>query len=332
MPVVIPELVYVVGLLFLVVGYLTARGLLATWTHSIGWMLETLAGSLVFSIPLFFGHKTLDLGGPFRAVDRLVVTALQNWCAGAEIAMGYCLHGMEKTARYFAQAVDYLARETADTFDWLVKVHLPKWLRYAIVAAFPPALIAKLIASAVAHLRPQLVKTVKVIEHAIPNQTIQVIRHAGAVTIPGAWAIPNLIKRVGTLWHWRQSVDRRLHKLEVGVGASAFAVAMANVLGLGSARCLRSGNIGRLARGLCGLERGLLDLLLLGVGEALIVSDLCGFAELMSEATQQMTPVLSEFVTVENALIGCHGADGPRVLEVGALDIPSATPTLALGY
>jgi hypothetical protein len=332
LPVVIPELVYIVGLLFLVVGYVVARGLLATWTHSVGYLLEWLAGSLVFSIPLLFGHKTLDLGGPFRSVDRFVVTALQNWCAGAEIAMGYCLHGMEKTARYMAQAVDYLARETTDTFDWLLNVHLPRWLRYTVVAALPAALIAKMIAAAVAHLKPTVVRTVRVIDHAIPARVTHTIERVGPLAIPGALALPGIIHKVGTLWKWRLHVDKRLHKLEVGVGVTAFAAAMANVLGLPNWRCLTRGNIGRGARAFCGLDRAFLDLLLLGVGEALVVSDLCTFAGLMSDATEAIVPELTAFVAVEDALIGCHGATQLKPWSLPALDLPTSQSTLSLGY
>lgn len=264
LPEIIPELVFVIGLFFAVVGYMVARGLLATWTHSIGYLLQWLAAHARVPVPAGFHTYHVDFGGPFRAVDSWMVTALQNWCAGAEIEMGYCLHGMEKVARFTAAAIDYLARETAQTFDWLLSVHLPKIGAVLHAAAFPLALVRHLIAVAIAHLRPELVKTVKVIEHTV-TRTIPNVAHAvgaGAVALPG-WVI-HLPGRVKGLEGDATRLGRRLRRIERLVGAAAFAGLMANAIGGVTARCIRNGNIGRTARLLCGLDSGVLATLLAG--------------------------------------------------------------------
>jgi hypothetical protein len=59
------------------------------------------------------------------------VTALQTWAAGAEIEMGFFLHGAGRLATLTAQAIDHLAHETAETFEWLVHRHIPRWVKHA---------------------------------------------------------------------------------------------------------------------------------------------------------------------------------------------------------
>src|SRR5207244_3718268 len=81
---------------------------------------------------------------------------------------------------------------------------------------------------------------------------------------------------------WKERVNKRLTKLEVAAGATAFAVLMANVLGV-SARCLRSGNIGKTARKLCGLSSTALNDLLGLLVDVVIFTDICKVIELLNE-------------------------------------------------
>jgi hypothetical protein len=70
------------------------------------------------------------------------------------------------------------------------------------------------------------------------------------------------------------------------------AAAMANVLGLPNWRCLTRGNIGRAARHFCGLDKWLVDLLLLGSVEAFVATDLCEFTHLLGIAAKAQRPRL----------------------------------------
>lgn len=352
MPVVIPELVYVVGLLFAVLGYMVARGLLATWTHSLGYLLQWLAGELTFKVSAGFFSKTIDLGGPFRAADRVIVTALQNWSAGAEVEMGYFLHGSEHLMRMIGQSIDYLATETAQTFDWMTHVSLPRWAKWAALAAVPPALLARLIAHAVAalvHAVPRVVRSIvhetTVVQHRLPaslNRRLTrdeakiaaiaaaVAAAAGTVAIPhvgGAVSPWPAIRGLTRRW-WR--LARRVHRLEALLGVAGLAVAMANVFGLPNWRCLTRGNVGRMMRGVCGMDEALIGFLLSGATEALIVTDICDFAHLLTLATEEVVPALLEVVAVENALIGCHGATAAPPLSVVQLGLPKPAGALAL--
>src|SRR5438477_6701414 len=88
----IPEFGAIAGVFFAVLGVIMARGAIATWTHSFGYLLRWLANELKFSIHVGWFHKTIDLGGPFRAADGWVMTALQDWLRGSEIMLTKCLH------------------------------------------------------------------------------------------------------------------------------------------------------------------------------------------------------------------------------------------------
>lgn len=66
---------------------------------------------------------------------------------------------------------------------------------------------------------------------------------------------------------WRtdiKALKRRLTKVEGLLGVTALAIAMSRVLGV-SSKCLRSGNVGKMARALCGLPSDIFGMLLGGL-------------------------------------------------------------------
>jgi hypothetical protein len=321
-PVVIPDLVLIVGLFFAVVGYLAARGLLATWTHSIGFILQWLAVHARIPIPTGIRTFHVDLGGPFRAVDAWAVSALQAWCDGAEIQMGYCLHGLRKVALYTAQAIDFLARETTQTFDWIEHVRLPKWARWVGAAALPAALIGKMIAQAIAHLRPVIHTTTKVIEHELPRTAVRVLRRAAPIVVPGAIALPRIRAEIFGLTKRNLRLHRRLHRVEALFGVTAMAAAMANVFGLPNWRCLTRGNVGRTARALCGLSPRLLDDLLGVLADVWILENVCSLLPLLETAASDIGAPLVEALTVVGSGL-CKGNAAPGALRGPSARLPS---------
>lgn len=344
MPVVIPELVWVVGLFFAVVGYLMARGSLATYTHSIGYLLKGLESVLKFSAGKGWAKITVDLGGPVRALDRAIVTALQNWCDGAEIQIGYCLHGMAKIARYTAQAIDFLARETADTFDWLVGIHLPKLLRYAVTALFPLPFLYRTIRHLIAAELPKVARLIHAGTHEVTttiNRTVTIphlgelqwihrhwkaltaaVAAVGSLTLPRHALWPAFWREWRTIEAWNKLTQKRIQRLEALLAASGLAVAVANMTGT-RVSCWRGrGNIVRTLRHLCGTPAWLLDLLIVGSIEAFVASDLCGFSDLLIKQAETLRPALMELVDVEDALIGCHGTSKPLVFNLPSASLP----------
>lgn len=331
MPVVIPEVVYVIGLFAALVGYLAARGLLATWTHSLGFLFQWMGAHLNVRIPIpHFRDPHIDLGGPFRAIDSLMVTALQTWAVGAEIEMGYCLHGLEKVFRYMAEAIDILARETTATFDWLVHVRLRDLAKALSLPVLLPLLLPKLLKSLLPYIGHGIVKIVHTVTHEVTHITTRVVRAAGAVVLPSPWALPQFRKKWHELEQWRKVTGWRLARLEGLLAASGLALAVAKLWGVRVSCMKRNGSIARFMRGICGLDKAILDLLLLGTVEAFIVTDLCGFTNLLMRATENVRPALLELVDAEDALIGCHGATKPLALALPPLSLPGVVGGLSL--
>jgi hypothetical protein len=322
-PVVIPELVAVVGLFFAVVGYIVARGLLASYPHSLGFVLQWMGTHLRIKIPLpHIRDIHIDVGKPFREADHAIITALQTWAAGAEIEMGFFLHGAGRLAALTAEAIDHLARETSETFEWLAHRHIPRWVKHAVEIAFPLALLLRLVAHAVRVALPHVRKEIHVVAKALPAQTWHYIVHAAPVVLPKPLGLGNIRAEIRGLTKRNLRITKRLHRLEGLLGVAAMAAAMANVLGLPNWRCLTRGNIGRAARHFCGLDKWLVDLLLLGSVEAFVATDLCEFTHLLGIAAKAQRPALMELVSVENALVGCHGTTSPPLFVLPSADLP----------
>lgn len=301
---------------------LVATGLLTAWGHTFGFVLQWMADNMRFRIPVPFHAIHVDFGGPFRKLDGIVYTALQTWRDGAEIEFSWSLHKMAQTYEWTAEAIDALTRETAETFDRLWHVGLPKWAKWAALAAFPPLLLSKLIAQAVAHLRPEIVKTIKYVDHAVP-QTINQYFKLAADAIPYPPWIIKLPKRVGNLERDVRTLRKALSNPKALIGAVAGAAIMANSLGLGNNwRCVTRGNIGRAARHFCGLDKWIVDLFLLGSIEAFAVTDLCEFSNLLMKQAELIRPVLMKLVDVEDALIGCGGTTKPMLFKLPAATLP----------
>jgi hypothetical protein len=314
-PEAILPLVYVIGIFFAVVGYAFARGALATWGNSVGYLLQWLATHARIDFSVLHKHVSLDLGGPFRAVDREVVSALQAWANGAEIEFGYCLHGLEQVARYTAQAIDYLARETSETFDWLVNVHIPKWVKYAAGAAFPFAWITKLIAGQIAKHLPHLRSEIHTIERTLPGKVVTIFKYASTAALPGLLGLPKIHGDITNLWKWRTKAEKRLHKVEGIAAAGVFAGLLANSLGI-TTRCVRSGNVGKFARRLCGLDNLIADALLADLAFVAGTISIVEFAKALQKAAPIVATSLVYVVDEIPIAVKDAEAMGQRALAV----------------
>jgi hypothetical protein len=167
-PVVIPELVAVVGLFFAVVGYIVARGLLATWTHSLGFVLQWMGTHLANPHPASaHSRHTRRYRQAVQGSGSRDSHGATNVGGRRGNRNGFFLHGAGRLATLTAQAIDHLAGETADTFEWLVHRHIPRWVKLAIEAAFPLVWLHKIIAHAIAHAIPAVRKEI----HTLPERS-----------------------------------------------------------------------------------------------------------------------------------------------------------------
>lgn len=160
-------------------------------------------------------------------------------------------------------------------------------------------------------------------EWAWINQHWHGLKNAVALAAAGALA-PTLPRVKPLAWPWGLTptgIRRRLHRIEGLLGVAGFAAVLAATLRV-TPRCITDGNIGRAMRFLCRSPKWLLDLLLTGAVEAFVVTDLCEFSYLLQQATKAQVPALLELVSVEDALIGCHGAEKPMLFDLPPADIP----------
>lgn len=290
-------------------GYLIARGLIAAWTHSIGFMLEWLASQLSFSIPTGFSHYHVDIGGPFRDVDHAVVGALESWAAGLEAEVGYFMDSQATVDDWVNGQIQGLAHDAADTADWLVHSFIPKMATAGLAGLGLAALINRLVKAAVKANTATITKTTTVVVHDVPKVINKWIKYGVPAVIPGAIALPWLIGEVKGISHWVARHNARIGRLEKLLGVAGMAAVMANVLGLPNWRCLTRGNIGRVARHLCGLGGLALEDLLALIVDALVLENICTIIGLMESGLGLIEPELLSFVTGLEA-VACYGAAG----------------------
>jgi hypothetical protein len=253
-----PVLGYIAIGLLACAGWLVFLGLRFGWSHTFGALLTAMAN---VKIDLGWFGSVHPLGF-LNDANRAVLNALQYGIDHSEHAMGYMFHGAAVIQGWIARELVGLARDTLAWADWIQHAHLPRWLKAAIYAAIPPLLIARLVRAAVAAELPHLTRvTIKRI--GISRKTLAgLLAAAIAVAFPGAirpWALRH---RLGKLERDTTSLWKRVGRLEKLLGATSAALLVARALGLSSARCIRSGNIGRAARRFCGLDNLLVDALL----------------------------------------------------------------------
>lgn len=138
---------------------------------------------------------------------------------------------------------------------------------------------------------------------------------AGAV-LPHA---PSIGNPFAAIWKYIHSMRKDLVYWTTATGA---AVLVARAIGGVSANCVKKGNIGRFARLICGLDSWLVKLLLVGLVEGFVANDLCAFSNLLMRQAQLIRPALMELVNVEDALIGCGGAEKPLVFNLPPASLP----------
>lgn len=321
----IPELALGLIAFAFVVSYCAGRGLLVMWQRTFGWMLEGIAGFLHFETSILHRHIGFDFGGPFRAANNGVQNAIEGWIRGSEEGMARTLRAMTAVAEAGLRATEWLATETAQTFDWLIGTRLPRWLKAAAIPLLLPLLAARLLRLLLPHVKSVVVKPVKVIERTLPGKTITIVKRVGAAAIPGAVTIPALWKEIHGLTKRNLRILKRLRRVEALLGVTGLAIAMANVFGLPNWRCLTRGNVGRTMRALCGTPTRLLDDLLGLIADVWIVENVCTLIPLLSSAASDVAVPIVDALTVAGAGL-CKGVRKPGALQGPTATLPAAVP------
>ena len=331
-------------LLFYILGWVVALGLLYTWNATFHHLFKGIADALSFTIhgPLGWSH-TFHLGSWANSIDHTAQQFFSDWALGCEIIIGKTWHGMGDLFWAMSHAISDASSATLDFGHWLVHNYIPgaidatlePWLKKTNKAAAGAGAAGALAA---------LLKRATRAENAAQSAATDAAKaeaHAAALAAGHAKSVATTVEHtivhdtkvitqvvnVGELptqfGRTVKQIRRRLGKVEALLGATAFAAAMANVLGIPSWRCLTKGPLGRTSRFLCGAPSWLLDFLLLGVVEGFIVSDLCGFTNLLIKQAEAIRPALLELVDVEDALIGCGGSVKPMNFALPPISLPA---------
>lgn len=322
-----------VGLLALV-GYVVCIGILWAYRHTIGALTATLVQALRHDVPIV-GRL---FAWPLEKIDNSVQHALSVGAEQLEVASGRFFHASGVILGWMVNFMLATVNTTERAFGWMIHVHLPRWAKWTIRAAFPLGWLTKVIAEQIAKLIPHAKKIAKAVAH---DATTVVYRYpkalerriardelhikriaAGLEALGGSIAIPLPIDTPAVNWRGLTRklarLERRLHRVEGLFAAGVLAVAMANVLGV-TARCLRRGNVGRTARALCGMPTKLLDDLLGLIADVWILENVCVLIPLLEESASAIAVPLVDALTVVGAGL-CKGVSKP-----GALQGPSVT-------
>jgi hypothetical protein len=263
--------------------WVATRGLLATWRYSLGAIFEAIGGvriSIKWAPDI---HPFAFLEDFSRRVENNLTTAAK----GYEAAMGFWFHQVARLQLWIAAEVWQLARDSFRFGDFLVTSYIPHRIHDATHALHSTTRTLVKTVTKVERIVVKVPTATKTIARAAIATTIPavVIPHvgelkwihshwkaltkavaaAGAIAVFPPIAIPRIFPRIRNLERGDAALRKRLHRVEGLLGAGVFAAAMANVLGLRSPGCLRSGNIGKVARRLCGLDSAILGGLLAGL-------------------------------------------------------------------
>lgn len=286
------------------------------------WVYKQTLGAV---FKFLIDHTTIHVGPwkvpllfPLEAADNYVQNAMSVAALGLEIAGGRFFHSLGIIVGWMVNLALFGASTTEHAIAWLKHVHIPDAAKWAARAAFPAAYLTKLIADQVRKLIAHPIRAVKADAHAVVTTVYVPVKafgrrlskaekriaalaaavaatgglviHPGhTLTLPKTWR--GLTKRISRL-------EKRMHRAEGWLAAGALAAVMAQVLGV-TAKCLRSGNVGRTARAICGLDSNLLTSLLGDLVAILGVVSVVEFAEdlrtVEDEAIQIMGALVKEW-------------------------------------
>lgn len=242
------------------------------YTYTLGALLRSLALILNVKIPLGFGRSI----SPFSAIGG-ALTALDNEIRhGIGVGISYAQYGFNKMLHVIAysiqetgRAIEALAHDTL-RFATYIRHHLIATL---ITIALGPLWLA------IEALR----KAISLLTHTVPKVAAQAASIAGDVTTAARTKViriertvvktvtvdvPKLGDLIGDVRDWTagklRQVTRRLGHLErlaTVAGITGLVIAALSRLGLGWTRCSK---VGRLGKGVCGMDENLISQLLVG--------------------------------------------------------------------
>lgn len=326
---VIPEIPWALIGIGAIALYLVAFGLKHTWDYTLGAVLKALADHL--NIDAWRIH--IHLGSVFQALNDTVEKRLEGALLATETIVGKWWHVQAEIATLTYDALAYLAHSTVSAFDSLVHGTIPKVAEGAVapVRGDLGALRRALTARARA-LERELVHRATALEAQIEHDFG--IAHRGIDYVRGT-AIPRVLRLEHALegdiaalrGYSHRVLGRRLSRLErllgFGVIGGIAVAALTRVFPY-----WQCSNVKRGMRGLCRMDRALLDLLL-GAGlEAAVLVNICQSVRLFTDIARTFEPELRALVAVSGAALQCASGDAAGPLGGRLSELPPPTSSL----
>lgn len=269
-----------------------------------------------------------DLRSAWLSLEANIYNALITWRNDSEHAVAFTWHWMGQAWRWNAGMVEWLAKETDASLQWIEQIHLPKWAKWLAIGTLPPLLLGRLVKALLPLIHATVTKPVTYIYRSLPGRVVPLSRRAAIAAFPGLREIPWIKREVfGLTKRWAR-INWRLRRLEGLLTVAGFAAVLATVWGV-SLRCVkRNGPIGRTARGLCGMPTHLLDDLLGLLADFYILENLCDVLPWVEAAASAVAvPFVETVTTVVPANKGCLSKRAPRY-TVPQLYLPSVVGSL----
>lgn len=308
--IVLPDLVFVVG-------WIAALGLLYVYDNTLHYAFVALASLLTFSV---LGVH-IDWGKGILKIDTTVRNALSDWAHGIERAMGEAFHETAVAWRLTWREIAAIPQDVLGMGHWLVHTFVPTYVHGVTDLIHPVVRDITKVERVTTTKVVRLTKTIEAKAAEAPAVAKRVAVAAVAATLPGVEVVPRIAWR--DILHWKPNVNKRLTRLEALFGATAMGLAMANVLGIPSWKCLSKGPVGRMSRALCGLPSSFLNDLLGLIVDFAVIEDICQVIGWLSHGFTLIEKPLDEFVGVTEGAL-CHGDySKPPTLTVPPLELTS---------
>lgn len=298
--------------------YFVLRGVRGIWQYTFGAFFLLLAD---FKIPL---PRLPDIHpfGIVRSWNNAILNALEVAAEGYDGAAGYWFHASARLQGWLADETWKIARDAFHFDHWLVHTWIPTYVHGLTDVLHGVTSTVSKTVTRVEHVTVHVTRIVRVAAHDAAAPAYRVARAATVGAFAPALAIPRLWRGIDDVETDIRKLARRITRTEALFGATALAAAMANVLGIPRANCLRKGPIGRVARTLCGIPTHWLNDLLGLVADFFILENVCTLLPLLESGASVVGTPLIEGLTELGAGL-CGGASPPAALRGPMPSIPA---------
>lgn len=313
------------GLAALVVytAYLVAIGLLWVWRSTLGAVLVAFsrwAAGVTIKVWKFHVSPLAPLADATAWIDAEVDHALGVAADNTQRAALALFHSAAHVLYWIGDEIGGLAYDVAQRFERTATVTIPSAITRAThVLTQRLAAAERMVDHAISATIPAIQHRISSLDRARQAAEAEAAREAVTLKHDVAVVLPHEIAAadawIGRTAKQARAAARRLANIEALLTVSGVAALVSVALSTLKLNWIKCPALGRIGKNHGCVPWHLLEDMLGGTFVALAATDVCKWSGLITGAAQDARPVLMEFVNVENALVGCHGAVGPPALS-----------------